>query len=68
MDRDRVKLQNALTEAYKELLRQPQDRFRILNQRLYAEVRDAIADLGGSTSQQVQEHFETCVAMENDEQ
>lgn len=67
MTREKVSLHNALTAAYKELLRQPHDRFRAINQRLYVEVRDAIAQIDGSTSEQVQVHFETAIAQETEQ-
>lgn len=68
MDRNRVKLHNALTEAYKALLRQPIGPFRIKHQPLYAALRDAVAELSDDTSQDTQEYFERIVAMEDDEE
>ena len=68
MDRDIVKLQNALTEANKALLRQPICPFRLRHQSLYAEVRDAVAELNGDTSQDTQEHFDRIVSMEDFEE
>lgn len=67
MDRGTVKLVNALTEAYKELLRQPQAKFRIENQALYAHVLHALADLHGFDPEQTQSYYEMIVAQESDD-
>ena len=60
------KLEYALTEAYKELLRQPQGKFRIENQPLYAHVLHAVAGLRGVDTEQTQNEFELMIAQESD--
>ena len=68
MNRDRVRLHDALSNAYKECLRQsPSSVFRVHHQTLFAELRDALAALDGNSSESTQEFFEMLVATENDE-
>lgn len=65
--RRKVKLCDSLGGAYKEMLRQPHDEFRVTHQALMSELRDALAELHGTTAEQTHDYFEQLVATEDDE-
>lgn len=56
--KDRNKLY-CLSTAYRNLLLiPPYDKFRLFNQKIYATLRDGIAELSNMTSEEVQNTFE----------
>ena len=62
MDHDM--LIDGLATAYKALLHQPFNKFRITHQELYAHVRDGLADAMGLTPEVTQDIYEKTVAEE----
>lgn len=55
-----------LERAYLLLLQMPHNRTRALNQRVYAELRDAIAEESGLPAETVQNNFEALALSQMD--